>query len=287
VSVSRRRFLESGLAACAGIAGAQAIASLLPSGGVGVAAADGATSSASPAPSASPASSPAPAYDPNAHSWAFLVDTTRCIGCGRCVGACKNENSVPDDPEYNRTWVELHVVQNNGKVLVTSPDGGIDGFPPEPPELAANGTTADQAYFVPRLCMQCDNPPCTSVCPVSATYKTPDGVVLVDQDRCIGCGYCVLACPYGARYIVPSGGNTPMGSAGVVDKCTFCYHRITKGMQPACVEVCPVEARLIGDLDDPASPVTIAIRTGRTSVMKPELGTRPRVHYVGLEGEVG
>jgi len=281
VSLTRRRFLESGLAACAGIAGAQAIASLLPSGGVGIAAAGDASPAASPAPSASPP------YDPHAHSWAFLVDTTRCIGCGRCVDACKNENNVPDDPEFNRTWVELHVVESNGTVLVTSPDGGIHGFPPEPPELAAAGATASQAYFVPRLCMQCDNPPCTSVCPVSATYKSPDGVVLVDQDRCIGCGYCILACPYGARYIVPSGGNTPMGSAGVVDKCTFCYQRITKGMSPACVAVCPVEARRIGDQKDPTDPVTIAIKTGRTQVMKPELGTKPRVHYVGIEGEVG
>jgi tetrathionate reductase subunit B len=275
VSLTRRRFLESSLAACAGIAGAQALASALPAGGVGVATAG------EPIPTANPS------YDPEAHSWAFLVDTTLCIGCGRCVGACKTENHVPEDPEYNRTWVELHVVEATGAVLVTSPDGGIDGFPPVPPELAAAGTTASQAYFVPRLCMQCDNPPCTSVCPVSATYKNPDGVVLVDQDRCIGCGYCVLACPYGARYLVPSGGVSPTGNVGVVDKCTFCYHRITRGMRPACVEVCPVEARLIGDLDDPEDPVTIAIKTGRTSVMKPELGTKPRVHYVGIEGEVG
>jgi tetrathionate reductase subunit B len=135
--------------------------------------------------------------------------------------------------------------------------------------------------------MQCQNSPCTSVCPVSATYTSPDGVVLVDQARCIGCGYCVVACPYGARYLVPSGEITPMGYAGVVDKCTFCYHRITRGMRPACVEVCPVEARQIADLKDPTDPVTMQLESKRTVVMKPELGTRPRVKYVGLEGEVG
>lgn len=274
MSLSRRRFLESGLAVAAGVVGSRVVSSWIPAGDVGVAL-------------AGDAPPPGPAYDPSRHEWAFVADTTRCIGCGRCVDACKLENHVPEEPEYNRTWVELHVVESDGTVLVDSPAGGIDGFPPVPPELAASGATVAQAYFVPRLCMQCENPPCVSVCPVSATYRTDDGVVLVDQERCIGCGYCVVACPYGARYIVPSGGESPMGIAGVVDKCTFCYHRTTRGMLPACVEVCPVEARRFGDLNDPESPVNVALRTERTQVMKPELGTKPRVYYVGLEGEVG
>ena len=144
-----------------------------------------------------------------------------------------------------------------------------------------------QSFFVPRLCMQCDNAPCVSVCPVGATYKTPDGVVLVDQDRCIGCGYCVVACPYGARYLVPSGPDLPNGNAGVADKCTWCYQRLAKGQLPACVEECPTQARLFGDLNDPDSPVSVVLRTKRTEVMKPELGTRPRVFYVGLQAERG
>jgi tetrathionate reductase subunit B len=135
--------------------------------------------------------------------------------------------------------------------------------------------------------MQCENPPCVNVCPVSATYRNVDGVILVDEQRCIGCGYCMVACPYGARYIVPNGSQAPKGVAGVVDKCTFCYHRITKGLQPACVEVCPVGARVFGDLNDPASPVNAILQSQRTEVMKPTLGTRPRVHYVGMESEVG
>ena len=172
----------------------------------------------------------AAAYDATAHRWAFVIDTTTCIGCGRCVDACKLENHVPEEPTCNRTWVELHVIAEDGSVVVASPDGGIDGFPPDAPAVKAATATLGQSYFVPRMCMQCENPPCVSVCPVSATYRTDDGVILVDPEKCIGCGYCVVACPYGARYIVPSGGETPAGIAGVADKCTFCYHRITRGM---------------------------------------------------------
>jgi Fe-S-cluster-containing dehydrogenase component len=224
-------------------------------------------------------------YDATAHRWAFVVDTNTCIGCGLCVVACKAENHVPRDPEYSRTWVERHATAD-GIVHVDAPDGGIDGYEPGvgPPgvELAA----VTDMRFVPRLCMQCENPPCVGVCPVGATYQTPDGVVLVDEERCIGCGYCVIACPYGARYIVPAGEDSPRGVSGVADKCTFCYHRITVGLRPACVDACPVGARQFGDLDDPESPVTVVIAEQPTTVLKPDLGTRPRVHYIGLGGEV-
>jgi tetrathionate reductase subunit B len=232
---------------------------------------------------AAEAASDAPAYDPSAHDWAFLIDTTTCIGCGRCVEACKLENHVPEDPEINRTWVELHVLGVDGTITVTSPDGGREGFPAE--EAAVPAEVRD-AYFVPRTCMQCENPPCTWVCPVSATFRTEDGVVFVDEGRCIGCGYCIVACPYGARYIVPAGESSPKGVAGVVDKCTFCYHRITRGLEPACAEVCPVNARIFGDLRDPGSTVSVALTENRVRQMKPGLGTRPRVWYTGLEGEV-
>ncbi len=110
--------------------------------------------------------------------------------------------------------------------------------------------------------MQCENSPCTAVCPVGATYRTADGVVLIDEERCIGCGYCVVACPYGARYIVPADGETPRGVAGVADKCTFCYHRITVGQSPACVVACPVGARMFGDLNDPDSEVSVTLSDG-------------------------
>ncbi len=222
-------------------------------------------------------------YDPSAHRWGFVIDTNTCIGCGLCVVACKDENNVPKDPEYSRTWVERRTTTTDGTVVVESRDGGINGFAPGVASAAIGGSSVTDARFVPRLCMQCENSPCTAVCPVGATYRTPDGVILVDADRCIGCGYCVVACPYGARYIVPAGGDTPQGIAGVADKCTFCYHRITTGRKPACVEACPVGARSFGDLNDPASPVSVALREKPTMVLKAGLGTNPRVHYIGLE----
>jgi Fe-S-cluster-containing dehydrogenase component len=226
-----------------------------------------------------------PSYDPGAHRWGFVVDAASCIGCGLCVVACKQENNVPLDAEHTRTWVERHSVAADGRVSVDSPDAGIHGFATGAAERPAGDGSVVATQFVPRLCMQCENSPCTAVCPVGATYRTPDGVVLVDEQRCIGCGYCVVACPYGARYIVPAGDRTPTGVAGVADKCTFCYHRITRGRDPACVEVCPVGARLFGDLADPDSAVSAILRTRPTRVMKATLGTKPRVHYLGLEGD--
>lgn len=227
-------------------------------------------------------------YDAAAHRWGFVVDASACIGCGSCVVACKQENNVPMDGEHTRTWVERHTVAPDGSLTIDSPEAGIHGFAPSPgaSDASSRGTSsATTTHFVPRLCMQCEASPCTAVCPVGATYHTTDGVILVDADRCIGCGYCVVACPYGARYLLPAGARTPEGIPGVADKCTFCYHRITRGLQPACVEVCPVDARIFGDLKDPASRVSTILRQRPTKVMRAGLGTRPRVHYLGLEGE--
>jgi tetrathionate reductase subunit B len=272
-TLSRRRFLQLGAAALPALCGARLLAGALTGSGVETA-------------QAADETAPADDYDPSAHSWAFVIDTTTCIGCGRCVEACKLENHVPEEPEMNRTWVELHVIDQDGTVRVSSPDGGIDGFPTEETMPAADAANVRDAYFVPRTCMQCENPPCTWVCPVSATFRTEDGIVFVDEGRCIGCGYCIVACPYGARYIVPAGETTPKGVAGVVDKCTFCYHRITRGQLPACAEVCPANSRIFGDLRDAASPVSVALNERRVRVMKPALGTRPQVWYIGLEEEV-
>jgi tetrathionate reductase subunit B len=269
VTVDRRTVLKAGLVALPGLAGSSFLFDWLTR-----------LTDVGPAPEVAPIVS---SYDPAAHRWGFVVDTNRCIGCGLCVVACKEENHVPAAPEYTRTWVERHTTTADGRTIVDSPEGGVDGFG-SAPRVAAGGTVTD-TRFVPRLCMQCENSPCTTVCPVGATYRTPDGVILVDEERCIGCGYCVVACPYGARYLVPAGGDTPRGVPGVADKCTFCYHRITVGRRPACVEACPVGARTFGDLDDPASPVSVALREKPTKVLKAGLGTRPRVFYVGLEGE--
>jgi tetrathionate reductase subunit B len=265
-SVTRRRFLGFGLAVAGGLAGAAALSRFVP------VFEDPATVSPPPI---------VPAYDPKTVAWTFVVDTSRCIGCGLCVAACKEENHVPEEPELTRTWVERHVTTTDGAVYVDSPEGGIDGFPPDSTAPGAAGKEVESAFFEPRLCMQCEASPCTQVCPVGATYRTDDGVILVDARRCIGCGYCVVACPYGARYLVAAGGSAPNGTPGVADKCTWCYHRITRSLQPACVEVCPVGARRFGDRNDPSSEVASILRENDPKVLDPEYGTRPRVYYLG------
>jgi tetrathionate reductase subunit B len=264
-SVSRRAFLGFGLVIAGGVAGAAALASYFPV-------------FAEEAPAASPI---VPAYDPSGRLWTFVVDTSACIGCGLCVAACKEENHVPDAPEYTRTWIERHVVTADGTLYVDSPDGGINGFPAGSTAPGAAGKAVEASYFMPRLCMQCTDSPCTAVCPVGATYRTEDGVILVDARRCIGCGYCVVACPYGARYIVPAGDRAPNDTPGVADKCTWCYHRISRGQKPACVEVCPVGARRFGDAADPASGMAALVHDTQPQPYRPDYGTGPRVLYSG------
>ena len=211
--------------------------------------------------------------------WGFLVDTTKCVGCGFCVEACKTENEIPRDAPVTRTWVERYVVTNDGKTHIDSPDGGIDGFTSRTiGEEEIDSDDITKAFFVPKLCNQCDNPACVQVCPVGATYQTNDGVVLVDRDWCIGCGYCLMACPYGVRFFHPK--------YKVADKCNFCYHRITKGLDPACVQSCAFGARRIANLKDPDDPVTRIITTERVAVLKDEYGTKPNVFYIGLDANV-
>jgi tetrathionate reductase subunit B len=212
---------------------------------------------------------------PPSHYWRFVVDIRKCIGCGRCVLACKKENDVPMDPEYNRTWVERYVYTDEEDVLVDSPNGGIDGFSADYMNAKYQNINILKSFFVPKLCNHCQSPPCVQVCPVAATYATKEGVVLVDRNACIGCRYCVQACPYGARFLDPR--------YKVVDKCTWCYHRITKGLLPACVESCPVGARNFGDISDPNSNVSQLIAGNTIGILKPELGTEPMVYYIGLE----
>ena len=213
--------------------------------------------------------------DGKEHYWRFIVDMGKCIGCGKCVRACKLENDVPLDPEYNRTWVERYVITESDEVFIDSPNAAIDGFTAETVREKYGDLDVRKSFFVPKLCNQCEEPPCVPVCPVGATYATREGVVLVDRQACIGCKYCIQACPYGARFLDPR--------LKVIDKCTWCYHRITKGLPPACVAVCPVEARLFGDMRDPESQVGRMIREERLGILKPDLGTEPMVYYIGLE----
>ncbi len=212
------------------------------------------------------------AYKAAGHDYAMGVDPSRCIGCGRCVDACKTENDVPREPFFFRTWIERYVVQRDREAVVTSPNGGIEGFPP----VSEAGIL--RTFFVPKLCNHCSNAPCVQVCPVGATFKTQDGVVLVDRDYCIGCRYCIQACPYGARFLHPV--------THTAEKCTFCYHRVVKGMNPACVEVCPTQARVFGDLKALSSPLVRFMRFNEVQVLKPHLNTEPKVFYAHLDGRV-
>jgi len=222
--------------------------------------------------------------DGNKTRWVFLVDTHKCVGCGFCVKACKIENDIPYDANVTRTWVERYVITKDGKTHIDSPKGARDGFPTSSIDIGhgkmeqIKDEEIDKAFFVPKLCNQCDNPPCVQVCPVGATYQTADGVVLVDREWCIGCGYCIMGCPYGVRFFHPV--------HHVAEKCNFCYHRITKGMQTACVDSCAFGARRIGNLKDPDDPVTKVIMTERVNVLKEEYGTKPQVFYLGLTKEV-
>jgi tetrathionate reductase subunit B len=212
-------------------------------------------------------------YKPTEHLYGMGIQVDKCIGCGRCVDACKKENKVPDDPFYFRTWVERYVITEDGEVNVDSPNGGRSGFKGQPTEKRVL-----KSFFVPKMCNQCEKPPCVQVCPVGATYRTQDGVVLVDTDYCIGCRYCIQACPYGARFLDPT--------TRTAEKCTFCYHRIVKGLLPACVEVCPTQARVFGDMKSIASPLGRFKRMNKITVLKPNLNTEPKVFYADLDMEV-
>lgn len=212
-------------------------------------------------------------YNPEEHSWGMGIMIDRCIGCGRCADACKRENDVPRLPFFFRTWVERYVILEEGEVLVDSPNGGVDGF-----QKHIREKKLVRSFFVPKLCNQCDNPPCVQVCPVGATFKTIDGVILVDREYCIGCRYCIQACPYGARFIRPE--------TKTAEKCTFCYHRIIRGLMPACVEACPTQARVFGDRKGRASPLVRFMRMHKIRVLKPYLNTEPKVYYAELDMEV-
>ena len=176
---------------------------------------------------------------------AMVVDTKACIGCMDCVVACNVENDVP--PGQRRSWVKSTASGRFPKVTV---------------------------LFESQRCNHCDNPPCVPVCPTGASHVSAIGnTVQVNAYKCIKCGECVSACPYEARFLNPAKLN-------IADKCTFCTHRVQQGLPPACVAVCPAQAMSFGDLDDPASPVNQLLKTRKHYVLKPSLGTGPRVFYL-------
>lgn len=230
--------------------------------------------------------------------YGMVVDLEKCMGCKTCMVACKVENNTPQ----GIFWMYVYR-KEKGKY----PNAKMD--------------------FLPKPCMQCDKPPCVQVCPVGATFKREDGIILVNYDQCIGCKFCMQACPYAARYFNEKrhyyfewdkgGANTygkgnigaivphtppyhnpdhnktypgkhgkPMYESGgiayrgVVTKCTFCVHRLAKGLKPACVANCPVNALHFGDLDDPNSEVSKMLGDRQYNVLKPEKGTKPMVYYL-------
>lgn len=255
-NVSRREFIRKAALASGGCA----VFLLLGPGGKGNAAQPGAGGG-----------SPLGDYDWEQHQYAYLIDTVKCIGCGMCVKACKAENNVPDG--FFRTWIERYEISEDGEAEVDSPNGGLDGF-----EENVSHVKIAKAFFVPKMCNHCKETPSVQVCPVGASYRTKDGVVMVDGQSCIGCGYCVQACPYGSRFLSPV--------THTADKCTWCYHRITKGLKPACVEICPTQTRQFGDMLQEHDPVRLAIAHGRVNVLQPHLLTEPQCYYLGLDKEV-
>lgn len=212
------------------------------------------------------------------HKWVMIIDQNTCTGCGYCTLACQAHNDAPPEIHWNRVF--------------------------------KSGVVGEQEVFLSRPCMHCDHAPCVSVCPVKASYKRADGIVMMDYDRCIGCRYCEVACPYGARSFnwetfieenpaVPEWGNpeVPRRPRGVVEKCSFCYHRIDRGLAlgwqpgvapeatPACVVVCPVKARMFGDLNDTTSEVSHTLATHPYYRLREDMGTGPRVYYLPAHWE--
>ena len=184
--------------------------------------------------------------EPKVH-YGMLIDLRKCTGCHACSVACKAEFDVPLGA--TRSWVEY---------------------------IEKGSYPNVRRSFLPRLCNHCSEPQCVAVCPTGATWKrAEDGIVVVDPDICIGCKYCLHACPYDARFINPA--------TGTADKCDFCLHRVSQGLEPACVNTCIGRARIFGDLNDPDSEISKLIATNPVTVLRPEMGTEPNVYYIAAD----
>jgi tetrathionate reductase subunit B len=175
--------------------------------------------------------------------YGMAIDLRKCLGCHTCSVACKQENEVPLG--VWRSWVK---------------------------QMEKGRYPYVRKSFLPLLCNNCENPICVTVCPVKASYRRRDGIVLVDPHRCIGCRYCMAVCPYDACYV-----NLRVN---IVEKCYWCDHRVDRGLKPACVRSCPTQARIFGDLNDPSSEIGKFLASSPVQVIKPEMGTYPKVFYI-------
>jgi Fe-S-cluster-containing dehydrogenase component len=212
--------------------------------------------------------------------FAFALNIGRCIGCRRCVHACVEENNQSRDPEIQYIRV---LEMPKGTLDVEQSDHYYDH----------DRVPAEGKYYMPVQCHQCKEPPCVKACPVRATWKDDDGIVVIDYNWCIGCRYCEAACPYWARRFnfaepqIPAEEiNTEMAylgnrirPRGTMEKCTFCLRRTRQGLYPACVEACPTGARQFGNLLDPDSEINHILRNKRVYILKQEAGTIPRFYY--------
>jgi len=213
-----------------------------------------------------------------AKRWAMVIDVRKCeqqSDCKVCIDACHKTHNVPkiNDVKHEVKWIWKEKYHN--------------AFITQENEYLPQNMNHKNVLL---LCNHCSNPPCTNVCPTKATWKREeDGIVMMDWHRCIGCRYCVAACPYGSRsfnwmdprpFINDITEDFPTRTKGVVEKCTFCDERLVRGMLPACVEACPVKALAFGDLDNPESEVRKLLQENFSIRRKPELGTKPEVYYL-------
>jgi molybdopterin-containing oxidoreductase family iron-sulfur binding subunit len=193
--------------------------------------------------------------------WGMLIDTSNCAeGCNDCVTACNKENGLSGGvAATDSQWIR--------KIEIKEIAGG-------------------RQLSLPMMCQHCENPPCVDVCPTTASFKRADGIVLVDKHRCIGCRYCIMACPYKARSFVhealtDQNPDVPRGK-GTVESCTMCVHRIDQGLQPACADACANKAILFGNLNDPESEIAKKVRTVASVQVRADLRLNPGVRYQGL-----
>lgn len=224
--------------------------------------------------------------------WAMVIDQNRCIGCWTCAVGCKSINNEPLGIFWNRILTtqseENESIEDPATLAIDVPHGSY-------PDLTL--------AYQPTACQHCNDAPCLKVCPVGATFRREDGLILIDSERCIGCRYCMAACPYGARVFNWDDGQyapdfpvgygreyrtegrlvfNPQHPKGTAEKCTFCAERIDNGEKPFCVAVCPAGARIFGDLNDPNSDVSVAINKQGGRCLMNELGTKPNVFYLPI-----